>query len=494
VDHLTDETVTDRPGWTAAFGDAPHEDEAALERWRTAIALAASHRDTHQVQTDDPAHPFGPWRPRRDPRGGRSRRMEPRTDLTLAIARGPVDDADSVSAVLIGRINGHMEGHTPPPAGAQPTPADLDRYRELLRSHYPEANLDTATALHPGPVRLPTNAAHEAEPTRAADRYRTELAGVLGPELADRVTAERAWPAVIGSLRRAEESGQYSAEALHRAAAQRDFDGLNTIAPNLAWRIERQTRLTELAPTHTGQAWPALAWTIKSWENAGGDPTELIDELAPNRTLTGLALEVGHELTWHQRLEAIETASHPLPWAAAPATLHHSDAVPAELRDYLDHVADAISARVDRLAKHAATEGPSWTEAFGEAPTDEATYDRWRTAIALAAAHRDQFRIETDDPAHPFGPYLEEGRAGHHSWWAAASAALAIDGPIANTGLAETAEQLLAHTIAQDLYRALSSATPGSSVSSTTTRAPRVHPPPCSPSPRPRPSPGSAPT
>jgi conjugative relaxase-like TrwC/TraI family protein len=385
----------------------------------------------------------------------------PEQILTLAAARGPVDDAQSVSAVLIGRINTHMEGHTPPPAGAQPTPADLDRYRDLLRPHYPDANLATDAALHPRPVRFPANAAHEAEPTRAADRYRTELAQVLGAELADRVTAERAWPAVVGSLRRAEEAGQYSAEALHRAAAQRDFHGLNTIAPNLAWRIERQTRLIELDPTHTGQAWPALAWTTKAWENHGGDATELIDELAPGRTLDDLALEASHELTWHQRLQAIENAPHPLPWAAAPNSLHHSETVPAPLRGYLDHVADAITTRVDHLADQAVTEHPAWTEAFGETPADEATFDRWRTAIALAAAHRDQARVDTDDPAHPFGPYLETGRAGHHGWWTVAAAALAInspDSPSVPAGLADTVEEQLAYAIARDLYQALPAA------------------------------------
>ncbi|WP_335987555.1 AAA family ATPase [Glycomyces sp. MUSA5-2] len=390
--------------------------------------------------------------------GAEAAGWNPEQILTLATARGPVDDAGSVAAVLIGRINGHMERHTPPPAGAQPTADDLPRYRGLLHAHFPDANLDDETALHPRPVRFPANAAHSAEPTRAADRYRTELADILGSELAERVAAERAWPAVIGSLRRAEEAGLYSNEALHRAVAQRDFDGLDSIAPNLAWRIERQTRLIELDPTHTGQAWPALAWTIKAWENAGGDATELIDELAPNRTLTGLALEAGHELTWHQRLQTIEHGPHQLPWAAAPASLHHSDAVPTELRDYLDHVADAIRARVDHLADHAITEHPAWTEAFGEAPTDEPTYNRWRTAIALAAAHRDQMRIETDDPAHPFGPYPEEGRAGHHSWWAAASAALTIDSPdvpAIATGLAATAEQQLSIAIAHDIYDAL---------------------------------------
>ncbi|WP_255537306.1 ATP-dependent DNA helicase [Glycomyces niveus] len=384
----------------------------------------------------------------------------PEQILTLAIARGPLDDADSVTAVLIGRINGHMENHTPPPAGAQPTADDLNRYRELLRPHYPDADFSPEAALHPRPVRSPANAAHEAEATRATDRFRAELTEVLGTGLAERVTAERAWPAVIGALRRAEEAGQYSSEALHRAAAQRDFDGLDTIAPNLAWRIERQTRLIELDPTHTGQAWPALAWTVKAWENAGGDPAELINYLAPNRTLTGIALEAGHELTWHQRLQATETTTHPLPWAAAPNSMHHSDAVPAELRDYLDQVADAITARANHLTESAVTERPTWTTAFGEAPTEEAAHDRWRTAILLAAAHRDQLRVETDDPDHPFGPYLESGRSGHYSWWAAASAALTIDNPDAangSTGLAETAEQQLTIAIAHDTYAALPS-------------------------------------
>ncbi|GAA2121628.1 hypothetical protein [Glycomyces algeriensis] len=284
------------------------------------------------------------------------------------------------------------------------------------------------------------------------------MTAVLGEDIGGRVTREQAWPAVIGSLRRTEEAGQRSSEALRRAAAQCDFDGLDSIAQNLAWRIERQTRLIELDPTHTGQAWPALAWTAKAWEAAGGDATELIDELAPGRALADLALEAGYELTWHQRTQAIQNAAHPLPWASAPNSIHHSEAVPVELRNYLDHVATAIAARVDQLSDHATTERPAWTQAFGESPSDETTYDRWRSAIALTAAHRDQIRVEADDPNHPFGPYPETGRAGHRSYWAAASAALAIDVPDAlnpRTGLADSVDQHLAQAIALDIYKAL---------------------------------------
>lgn len=382
----------------------------------------------------------------------------PEQILTLAITRSPVEDADSVTAVLVARINAHMDDHTPPPSGAKPTPADLNRYRELLRRHYPDTHLEFDTALTPAPVAKPANTAHPASTERPADRYRTELADILGAEAAAFIAAERAWPTVVGALRRAEETGQYSADALLRATAQHDFDGLEDVAPNLAWRIERQTRLLELDPTHTGTAWPALAWTTKAWENAGGDATELIDGLAEGRTLADLALEAGHQLTWHQRAQAIEDAPHPLPWAAAPASLHDSDAVPAELRDFLDQAADAIRNRFDHLTDQAVTERSAWTTAFGEAPTDEETYERWRAAIGLAAAHRDHHQVPTDDPDHPFGPYLETGRAGHHAWWAAASAALAIDNPNAPrapTGLADTVEQQLAHAIACDLYQAL---------------------------------------
>jgi hypothetical protein len=377
--------------------------------------------------------------------------------LTLAMARGGVDDADSVSAVLVSRINHHTEQHTPPPAGAQPTEADLDRFRELLRTYYPYANLDPDTALTPAPVNAPANAAHPIATERPADRYKTELANILGPEPSEAVAAERAWPAVVGALRRAEGNGQYSDDALLWAAVQRDFDGLDQVAPNLAWRIKRQTRLLELDPTHTGQAWPALAWTTKAWESADGDAAELIDGLA--HTLTDLALEAGHQLTWHQRTQAIEHAPHPLPWASAPTSLHDSDAVPAELRDFLDRTAEEITTRVDHLADQANTHRPAWTAAFGDTPHDDETaLERWRAAIALAAAHRDTHQIQTDDPAHPFGPYIETGRTGHHAWWAAASAALAIDNPDAPrvpTGLADTVEQQLAQAIVRDIYQAL---------------------------------------
>ncbi|SDD87626.1 MobF family relaxase [Glycomyces harbinensis] len=383
----------------------------------------------------------------------------PEQILTLAITRGGVDDADSVTAVLVSRINTHMDDHTPPPTGAMPTEADLHRYRDLLRPYYPDANLDPDTALTPAPVNAPINASHPAATERPADRYKTELTNILGAQPVEAVAAERAWPAVVGALRRAEAVGQYSADALLRATAQRDFDGLDSIAPNLAWRIERQTRLLELDPTHTGQAWPALAWTTKAWEAAGGNAAELIDGLAHDRALADLALEAGHQLTWHQRTQAIETAPHPLSWAGIPRSLHDSDAVPVELRDFLDRTADAITTRVDHLADQAVTDRPAWTEAFGDAPhDDEAAFERWRAAIALAAAHRDTHQVQLDDPAHPFGPYLETGRAGHHAWWAAASAALAIDNPDAPavpTGLADTVDQQLAHAIARDLYQAL---------------------------------------
>ena len=142
---------------------------------------------------------------------------DPEQILTLAIACGGVDDADSVTAVLVSRINTHMDGHTPPPAGAHPTEADLDRYRELLRPYYPDANLDPETALTPAPVNTPANAAHPVATERPADRYRTELANILGAEPAEAVAAERAWPAVVGALRRTEANGQYSADALLRA-------------------------------------------------------------------------------------------------------------------------------------------------------------------------------------------------------------------------------------------------------------------------------------
>jgi conjugative relaxase-like TrwC/TraI family protein len=383
---------------------------------------------------------------------------DPEQILTIALARKPVDDAESVAAVLCHRIEQHMGDRTPPPTGARPTPEDLDRYRGLIGAYFPDARLDTAAALAPEPVTRPHSAAHPVDPAPSALRYRAEVGEVLGAALADRVTGDPAWPAVVGTLRRAEAAGQYTHEALARAAAQRDFDGLDSPAQNLAWRIERQSRLIQLDPTHTGQAWPALAWTVKAWEEAGGDAAELIDGLAPNRTMSGLALEAGHQLTWHQRLSAAESAPHPLPWAAATRALHESNDVPPALRTFLDDTAAAISARVSDLTDQAVTERPAWTAAFGIAPADEDGAERWRAAIGLVAAHRDQQEVQTDDAAQPIGPYIETGRAGHGSWWAAAAAAIALDAPQTTplaTALADDVEAALAHTVARDLYQAL---------------------------------------
>lgn len=270
--------------------------------------------------------------------------------------------------------------------------------------------------------------------------------------------AERAWPAVVGALGRAEDTGQHPREALRRAIAQRDLDGLNSMSEVLAWRLDRQTRLITHDPTHTGQAWPAIAWTLKAWETrTGSDAAYLVDALAPGRGIDNLAIAVSHTAT--ETISRDNRSANPtgLPWLSYPAHVLTSDAAEEGMREFATDLADAIRNRADALAETVFIDLPEWARAFGPEPADPTEREARENAIRLAVAHRDQHDITDNDPANPLGPYPTTGRAGHREWWASASAVLArnaVDETTTPTGLSASVEQRLACAIARDLYNA----------------------------------------
>jgi hypothetical protein len=281
----------------------------------------------------------------------------------------------------------------------------------------------------------------------------------IAPNSPKRIGNERAWPAVVGALGRAEDTGQHSREALRRAVAQRDLDVLNPMSEVLAWRLDRQTRLIAHDPTHSGQAWPAIAWTLKAWETrTGSDAAYLVDALAPGRGLDNLAIAIAHTTTETIDRDAKADNSTGLPWLAYPAHVLDSDTAEEGMREFATDLAVAIRNRADALAEAALTDQPEWTRTLGPEPADPADREAREAAIRLAAAHRDQHDITDTDPANPLGLYPATGRAGHREWWASASAVLArntIDETATPTGLSTSVEQHLAGAIARDLYHAV---------------------------------------
>jgi conjugative relaxase-like TrwC/TraI family protein len=378
--------------------------------------------------------------------------------LDLACGR-TLDDARSPAAVLTARVQKLTTDHPAPPPGMRPEARDVAYYTRLIHDHHPRLHLDADTALNPPATKLPATGANHVAAQPNADRYRAELTEVLGERHAARIGDERAWPAVVGALGRAEDTGQHSHQALRRAVAQRDLDGLNSMSEVLAWRLDRQTRLIAHDPTHTGQAWPTIAWTLKAWENrTGSDAAYLVDALAPGRGLDNLAIAIAHTTTEAINRESKDGNPTELPWLAYPAHVLDSDAAEEGMREFAADLAAAIRARADALAETVLTDRPEWTSVFGPEPADPAEREAREAALRLAAAHRDQHDVTNNDPANPLGPYPATGRAGHREWWASASAVLArntIDETDTPTGLGTSVEQHLASAIARDLYNAV---------------------------------------
>ncbi|WP_199042675.1 MobF family relaxase [Glycomyces salinus] len=383
-----------------------------------------------------------------------------KAEQLLALAcRRSLDDANSPTAVLTSRIQKLTTDHPAPPPGMQPEARDVAYYAQLIKDHHPRLRLDLETALNPPAANLPATGANTVAPQPNAERYRAELADLLGDDRAARIGTERAWPAVVGALTRAEDTGQHSAEALQRAVAQRGLDGLDSSAEILAWRLDRQTRLIAHDPTHTGQAWPAIAWTLKAWEtHTGSDAAYLVDTLAPGRGLDNLAIAIAHSTTETINRDAKSDNPTGLPWLHYPAHVLTSDAAEPDLREFATNLARAIHDRTDTLAETSLAKRPEWTHTFGPEPDDPTAREALEAALRLAAAHRDQHDITDTDPANPLGPYPTTGRTGNREWWASAAAILTqstVDETGTPTGLSAMVEQHLAATIARDLYNAI---------------------------------------
>jgi hypothetical protein len=110
-----------------------------------------------------------------------------------------------------------------------------------------------------------------------------------------------------------------------------------------------------------------------------------------------------------------------LPWLSVPAVLSESP----EDR-YLFRLTEQVRSRIGELTELSATVRPNWTAVFGSEPTQAAAHTQWVQAMRTVAAYREQYEVQDDDSDRPLGPYVDEGRAGHRAYWAAAEAIICL--------------------------------------------------------------------
>ncbi|WP_405018078.1 relaxase domain-containing protein [Kitasatospora sp. NBC_00070] len=296
--------------------------------------------------------------------------------------------------------------------------------------------------------------------TPEALRHHALVVTVLGDQQATRARNENTWPALTAALHRAETAGHEPATLLRQVAEQRQLTGADSLSQVLAWRIGRS--LAADAPTTTGQPadraeaelWRTLAWTLKTIENTGTTAETTLSDVTGRTALP--------ELLQHAQQQALAYTRAASGRADLPAWI---SAVPASTtanprhHDYLTESTALIASRLSALADRTAEHRPEWSRTLGEAPIDPTLRAQWQKQLAVVAAYRDQFKVTDDTAAQPAGPYIEEGRTGHHAYWQAAEAAIAArriaTSPTTPAATTLSADQQALRRLAADVYRAL---------------------------------------
>lgn len=288
----------------------------------------------------------------------------------------------------------------------------------------------------------------------AALRHQAAAQHALGDHLADQARAEAAWPALTAALRRAETGGHRPDHLLHQAVEARPLDHADSISQVLAWRINRYLATAPAPATdqrttdRQAEQWRTLAWTLKAAENNGADLTRA---LATTTEQQPELLQHAHAL---QRSSAQVRGDLP-GWVTAPQA---DTAIDPAHRAYLNDRAQLIADRMTALAERVTTDRPAWSHSLGEAPDDPTVRAAWTQHLATIAAYRDQYQVTDNNPMQPAGPYIEDGRAGHAAYWAAAASAIAARN-LTRTGTALSTTTPTpdgtARTLAADVFRTL---------------------------------------
>lgn len=179
--------------------------------------------------------------------------------------------------------------------------------------------------------------------------------------------------------------------------------------------------LTQHAPSALGQpAEPALLQTLRNAEDLGWQVEHLIPAALANGELT-TAHDPAAVLQWRierilerqqpQRTSG-ETGQPALPWMARA----HVDMQHLEVAGYLHQLNDAIRSRTTELREQVTANPPTWLAGLGPRPTEPPATTLWDELAGTAAAYRETYNLTGSDPTAPLGPRPDSQGAKARAW------------------------------------------------------------------------------
>ncbi|WP_406693279.1 MobF family relaxase [Saccharopolyspora sp. ID03-671] len=395
----------DPPAWTASLGPRPETPEAA-QRWDTVAGLAAAYRDTYTITTNDPAAPLGP---------------RPQGNGLRARAYASIREQWRPTGHTQGRPDVADHAHVQADAVEQlRTDIDAD---ELLRTFAEPLHQTT-----PEPLSVLVAQHHDLSRQLIDHVSRQALA-----EHAPNALGQPAEPALLATLRRAEAHGWQPDRLIARAATTRGRDHTDDLAAVLRWRIESHIadheppartaeptpdqldRWRDIVTQHAPQAQITDNWQLLWRHAAGGAAEGLNTDAALTSAARALANRPDHDPMDAHRYTAQTLVNHlahqrdqhptsqaVLPWVTKPhRTLHTTN---PDLGERLDELTTAIHTRYTELRDHFPTNPPEWAASLGPRPQNPTTAHTWNDVTSLAAAYRETYRINTNNPDAPLGP------------------------------------------------------------------------------------------
>lgn len=215
---------------------------------------------------------------------------------------------------------------------------------------------------------------------------------------APQALGQPAEPALIQTLRNAEDLGWQAEEIVPAAMVQGHMVDARDPAAVLEWRI-KQT-LEHEQPT---------------------EPSTESLHIVAGRSITGAVQDAIEDARY--AMDALSgtpdhqpSADHgrALPWMAQVHTNAIQDK-PA-LADYLERMNVAITTRAAELRQQVATDQPAWTAGLGRRPTASDEANPWDELAGLAAAYRETYNITSNGPAEPLGPRPSSAGAKARAW------------------------------------------------------------------------------